>query len=69
MSLPSTTSRYTDADLLSHSAQDALSAANCLANPTIETLQSLIFMAQHLMPNLGMQVILSYSALKWDSLE
>jgi hypothetical protein len=43
----------TDADLKSPSAQDALSAANCLASPSIETLQSLIFIAQHLMPNIG----------------
>ncbi|KAG0645374.1 transcription factor [Hyphodiscus hymeniophilus] len=34
-------------------AQDALSAANCLANPSVETLQSLIYIAQHLMPNIG----------------
>jgi hypothetical protein len=35
------------------SAQEALSAANCLANPTIETLQSMIFISQLLMPNVG----------------
>lgn len=35
------------------SAQDALSAANCLSSPTIETLQTLIFISQHLMPNIG----------------
>jgi hypothetical protein len=34
-------------------AQDALSAANCLAKPTLETLQSLILIAQNLTPNTG----------------
>jgi hypothetical protein len=34
-------------------AQDALSAADCLAKPTIESLQSLILISQHLMPNIG----------------
>lgn len=34
-------------------AQDALSAADCLSKPTIESLQSLILIAQHLMPNIG----------------
>lgn len=33
--------------------QDALSASDCLAKPTIESLQSLILIAQHLMPNIG----------------
>lgn len=34
-------------------AQDALSASDCLAKPTIQSLQSLILIAQHLMPNIG----------------
>jgi hypothetical protein len=34
-------------------SQDALSAANCLATPTLETIQSLILISQHLMPNIG----------------
>lgn len=34
-------------------AQDALSAADCLATPTLETLQCLVLVAQHLMPNIG----------------
>jgi hypothetical protein len=34
-------------------AQDALSTSNCLVSPTIETLQSLILISQHLMPNIG----------------
>lgn len=34
-------------------AQDALAAADCLAKPTVESLQSLILIAQHLMPNIG----------------
>ncbi|KAL2072058.1 hypothetical protein VTL71DRAFT_11401 [Oculimacula yallundae] len=34
-------------------AQEALSAANCLAEPNIETLQSLILMSQHMMANIG----------------
>ncbi|PVH76458.1 hypothetical protein DL98DRAFT_292932 [Cadophora sp. DSE1049] len=34
-------------------AQEALSAANCLANPTVETLQSLILIAAHMMANIG----------------
>jgi hypothetical protein len=32
-------------------AQDALAGANCLAQPSIETLQSLIMITQWLMPN------------------
>ena len=50
---PSCASGNADDDLPHISAQDALSAANCLACPTIETLQSLIYIAQHLMPNIG----------------
>jgi hypothetical protein len=34
-------------------AQEALSAANCLSNPTLETLQSLLLISQHLIPNVG----------------
>lgn len=34
-------------------AQEALSAANCLSMPTIEGLQSLILISQHMMPNIG----------------
>ena len=34
-------------------AQEALSAANCLTDPTVETLQSLILMAAHMMANIG----------------
>ncbi|KUJ10776.1 uncharacterized protein LY89DRAFT_739766 [Mollisia scopiformis] len=34
-------------------AQDALAASNCLSVPTIEALQSLILISQHLMPNIG----------------
>jgi hypothetical protein len=46
-------------DVVAHSprlsllAQDALTAANCLAQPTIETLQSLIILTQWLMPSIG----------------
>ncbi|XMA13950.1 hypothetical protein WAI453_006741 [Rhynchosporium graminicola] len=34
-------------------AQEALSASNCLAEPNIETLQSLILISQHMMANIG----------------
>ncbi|KAH7395559.1 fungal-specific transcription factor domain-containing protein [Cadophora sp. MPI-SDFR-AT-0126] len=34
-------------------AQESLSAANCLAHPTVETLQSLILIAAHMMANIG----------------
>lgn len=34
-------------------AQEALAASNCLSVPTIEALQSLILISQHLMPNIG----------------
>ncbi|KAH9213722.1 hypothetical protein DL95DRAFT_436295 [Leptodontidium sp. 2 PMI_412] len=34
-------------------AQEALSATNCLAEPSIETLQSLILISQHMMANIG----------------
>lgn len=53
VSYHSLTSLINSAADLPLSAQDALSAANCLANPTIETIQSLIFISQHLMPNIG----------------
>jgi Fungal specific transcription factor domain len=38
---------------LSLLAQDALTAADCMAHPTIETLQSLVILTQWLMPNIG----------------
>jgi hypothetical protein len=50
---------YDRDDAVAHSrrlsllAQDALTAANCLSQPTIETLQSLIILTQWLMPNIG----------------
>ncbi len=34
-------------------AQDALSAADCLSQPTIETVQALILISNHLFPNTG----------------
>jgi hypothetical protein len=34
-------------------AQEALSAANCLSNPTLVTLQSLVLITSHLVPNCG----------------
>ncbi|KAG4435384.1 hypothetical protein IFR05_009127 [Cadophora sp. M221] len=34
-------------------AQEALSVTNCLAEPSIETLQSLILISQHMMANIG----------------
>ncbi|KAK0106282.1 hypothetical protein ONS96_003922 [Cadophora gregata f. sp. sojae] len=34
-------------------AQEALSAANCLAHPTVETLSALILIAGHMMANIG----------------
>lgn len=34
-------------------AQEALAASNCLSVPTIEALQSLILISQHIMPNIG----------------
>ncbi len=34
-------------------AQHALAASNCLSAPTIEALQSLILISQHIMPNIG----------------
>lgn len=34
-------------------ARDALSAAECLAKPTLETLQSICLLAHHIIPNVG----------------
>jgi hypothetical protein len=50
-------SKHTDALSCCHRwtllAQEALSAANCLSNPTLVTLQSLLLITSHLVPNCG----------------